>query len=303
MERDDVQLIRSVLSGDDTAFSTLVQKYRKSVHALAWRKIGDFHHAEEITQDTFLQVYKKLSTLKDPNQFGGWLYVIANRFCLNWIRKKKPTMQSLDGTSTEEIEKFSYIRYVSEHRETETSERRSEIVKKLLARLPESERTVVTLYYLGEMNAKEIGKFLGVSVKTIHSRLHRARKRLQEKDELLVQEVLGGVSLPTHLIKSIMQQVADLKPTPAPIGKPLLPWAAFGTSVIVVLLLLGASNQYITRFQKPYSFEAESEIMIEIIEAPLCLILIQSLLSGARSGAPLFRAKAEVSVNKLPRRF
>ncbi len=271
MERDDVQLIRSVLSGDDTAFSTLVQKYRKSVHALAWRKIGDFHHAEEITQDTFLQAYKKLSTLKDLNQFAGWLYVIANRLCLNWIRKKKPTMQSLDGTSTEEIEKFSYIRYVSEQRETETSERRSEIVKKLLARLPESERTVVTLYYLGEMNAKEIGKFLGVSVKTIHSRLHRARKRLQEKEELLVSDVLGGVQLPTSLTENIMQQVADLKPTPPPVGKPLLPWTAFGATVIVVLLLLGASNQYITRFQKPYSFEAQSEPTIEIVDAPIVL--------------------------------
>ena len=85
MERDDVQLIRRVLSGDDAAFSTLVQKYRKSVHALAWRKIGDFHHAEEITQDTFLQAYKKLSTLKDLNQFAGWLYVIANRLCINWM--------------------------------------------------------------------------------------------------------------------------------------------------------------------------------------------------------------------------
>ena len=59
MKKDDVQLIRITLSGDDAAFSTLVQKYRKSVHALAWRKIGDFHYAEEITQDTFLQAYKK----------------------------------------------------------------------------------------------------------------------------------------------------------------------------------------------------------------------------------------------------
>ena len=78
MERDDVQLIHEILAGDDAAFNTLVQKYQKSVHALAWRKIGDFHHAEEITQDTFLQVYRKLATLKDPNQFAGWLYVIAN---------------------------------------------------------------------------------------------------------------------------------------------------------------------------------------------------------------------------------
>ena len=267
MEKDDLQLIRSTLSGNDAAFSTLVEKYQKRVHALAWRKIGDFHHAEEITQDTFLQAYKKLSTLKNPNQFAGWLYVIANRLCLNWIRKKKPATQSLEGTSAAEAEKFSYIHYVSEQRETEASEHRSEIVRKLLARLPESERTVVTLYYLGEMTAKEIGKFLGVSVKTVHSRLHRARKRLQQKEELLISEVLGGVQLPIRLMENITRQIADLKPTPPPVGKPLLPWAAFGAATVLIVLLLGASNQYLVRFQQPYSFEARSEPTIEIVDA------------------------------------
>ena len=271
MEKDDVQLIRSILSGDDAAFSILVQKYQKSVHALVWRKIGDFHYAEEITQDTFLRAYTKLSTLKNHNQFAGWLYVIANRLCINWMRKKKPALQSLEGTRAEEVAQSSYSHYVSGERETEAAERRSEIVEKLLARLPESERTVVTLYYLGEMTAKEIGKFLGVSVKTVHSRLHRARKRLQDTEELLVQEVLGGVQLPTHLIENVMRQVADLKPTPPPVGKPLLPWAAFGATAIVVMLLLGASNQYITQFQKPYSFEAQSEPTIEIVDAPIVL--------------------------------
>ena len=68
MERkEDVQLIHDILSGNDDAFSTLVQKYQRSVHALAWRKISNFHYAEEITQDTFLQAYKKLSTLKNPH--------------------------------------------------------------------------------------------------------------------------------------------------------------------------------------------------------------------------------------------
>ena len=267
MERDDVQLIRSILSGNDEAFSALVHKYKKGVHALAWRKIGDFHHAEEITQDTFLQVYKKLPTLKNPNQFAGWLYVIANRLCLNWMRKKKPAMQSLEGTSAAETDRFSYTHYVSEQRETEASEHRSEIVKKLLTRLPESERTVMTLYYLGEMPAKEIGKFLGVSVKTVHSRLHRARKRLQEKDELLISEVLGGVQLPAGLIENITRQVANIKLIPSPVGKPLLPWAAFGAATVLIILLLGATNQYLARFQKPYSFEAQSEPTIEIVDA------------------------------------
>ncbi|MDE0087541.1 MAG: hypothetical protein OXU23_17595, partial [Candidatus Poribacteria bacterium] len=59
---------------------------------------------------------------------------------------------------------------------------------------------------------------------------------------------------------------------PPSTGKPLLPWAAFGGAVVLVtLLLLGVSNQYLVRFQKPYSFEAQSEPTIEIIDTPIVL--------------------------------
>ena len=269
---DDVQLIYRILSGDAAAFRVLVEKHQKGVHALVWRKIGDFHYAEEITQDTFLQAYKKLSTLKDPNQFTGWLYVIANRLCIDWLRKQKFTMQSLEDTPVEEIDKAAYAHYISEQQQTETAENRREIVKKLLAKLPESERTVVTLYYLGEMTTKEIGKFLGVSVDTIKTRLRRGRKRLQEQQvEPLVSETLGTIQFPAHITERIMQQIADLGPIQPPIGKPLLPWIVFGTVVVVVMSMLGVSNQYLARFQKPYSFEAESEPTIEIIDAFIVL--------------------------------
>ena len=72
MEENDVQLIHKILSGDEEAFSALVRKHQKSVHALAWRKLGDFHLAEEITQDAFLRVYKSLSTLK-KSQSVCWM--------------------------------------------------------------------------------------------------------------------------------------------------------------------------------------------------------------------------------------
>ena len=275
MERDDdVQLIYAVLSGDDTAFDALVEKYQKSVHALVWRKIGDFHYAEEITQDTFLRAYQNLSTLRHPSQFLGWLYVIANRLCLNWHRKQKPTMQlqSLEDTPMEEIAESDYAHYVLERREAAATEHRFEIVKKLLEKLPESERTVITLYYLGEMTAKEIGKFLGVSAGTVWTRLHRARKRLQEEEELLIQEVLGGVQIPASIKQNIMREIVDLKPTPSPKMEPFLPWAAFGTAVVLAtLLMLSVSNQYLAHFQKPYSFEAASEPTVEIIDAPIVL--------------------------------
>ena len=266
-QENDIQLIRDTLSGDDAAFNTLVRKYQKSVHALVWRKIGDFHHAEEVTQDAFLQAYQKLSTLKNPNQFAGWLYVIASRLCLNWDRNKKVTVQSLEDLPVGEIDRCSYTHYVSEQQQKKDSEHRYEIVKKLLARLPESERTVVSLYYLGEMTTKEISKFLGVSANTIASRLRRGRKRLQEQQkEAFVQEILGAVSVPASLTENIMRQVADMKITPHPVPKPITPWLAFGTAVFLVALFFGTSSQYLARFQKPYSFQAKSEPTIEIIE-------------------------------------
>ena len=67
MKTDDAELIQHVLDGNDDAFAQLMNKYQKPVQALAWRKIGDFHIAQEITQDTFLIVYKRLHTLKDPS--------------------------------------------------------------------------------------------------------------------------------------------------------------------------------------------------------------------------------------------
>ena len=181
MEIDDVQLIQQILAGDGSAFGDLVQKHQKSVHALAWREIGDYHIAEEITQDTFLQVYNKLSDLRDPNLFAGWLHAIAKRRCIAWLRKKKLVMQSLELVSDDLIEKIDYSSYLAEQREKESAERRREIVENLLEKLPETERTTMILHYLGEMSCKAISKYLGVSLNTVKSRLNRARNRLKQE--------------------------------------------------------------------------------------------------------------------------
>ena len=107
-QENDAQLISKILAGNDNAFSVLVQRYQNGIHALAWRKVGDFHYAEEITQDTFLKAYENLSTLKNPNHFAGWLFVIANRLCINWVQRNKPVMRSLEGMSVKEIEQSYY---------------------------------------------------------------------------------------------------------------------------------------------------------------------------------------------------
>ena len=270
MKNENAHLVNQFLTGNEGAFTTLVKKYQKSVHALTWRKVGDFHIAEEITQDTFLKAYQKLGTLKNPKQFAGWLYVIADRLCIAWHRKQKPPTESLETTSGDEVEASSYRHYEDEQREEASIEHRQGYIRSLLEKLPESERTVVTLHYLGEMTVKEISKFLGVSANTIKSRLQRARNRLKEQ-ETMIQETLGSVHLPTTFTENIMKQVADIKPVSPTNSKPLIPWAISAATAIFIFLMIGVGSQYLSRFQKPYNLNAQSEITVEIIDAPIVL--------------------------------
>ena len=272
MKNDDVAIIRRVLTGDETAFAELVNKYQKPVHALAWRKIGDFHIAEDITQDTFLKVYQRLHTLKDPNQFSGWIYVITANLCATWLRKKRIQTQPLEGTETTMIQEDAYSRHVTEERSRTAVEVQREVVKKLLAKLQESERTVMTLYYLGEMKVEDISRFLGVSASTIRSRLRRARHRLKE-EEPMIREALDHFQITPNLTENIMREVSRLKPVASPNSKPFVPWAIGISTIAVIFFILGVGSQYLSRFQKPYSFDAPSEMTVEIVEAPVVLNL------------------------------
>ena len=272
MKNSDVALIQRVLAGDDDAFSVLVRKYQKQVHALAWRKIGDFHIAEEITQDTFLQAYKRLTTLKEPQRFVGWLYVITVNECNTWLRKKRLDTQSLEHlnpTDKEQLEKEAYSEFVVEENERISGQTQRDVVKKLLAKLGESERTVMTLHYFGEMSCSEIGTFMGVSTNTIKSRLRRAQQRLK-KEEVMIREAIDNFQISPNLTETIMQEISRIKPTTPSSSKPFIPWAVAASTLAVVLLMLGFGNhQYLTRFQKPYSFDSSAEMEVEIIDTPI----------------------------------
>ena len=269
MKNNDVQLIHRILDGDDTAFAELVEKYQKQVHALVWRKIGDFHIAEEITQDTFLKAYQRLATLKKPQRFASWLYVIATNRCSTWLRKKHLRRQLLEGMDSAQPEKVTYSEHVVVENEQITIETQRNVVKKLLAKLEESERTVMTLHYFGEMSCTEIGAFLGVSANTIKSRLHRAQQRLQ-KEESMIREALDNFKISPNLTETIMREISLIKPDAQSVGKPLVPWAVAASTLAVVLLMLGFGNsRYLTRFQEPYNFDATAEMKVDIIDAPI----------------------------------
>ena len=190
MKNEDVDLIHRILTGDEAAFATLVDRHRKWIHSLAWREIGDFHAAQEITQDTFIQTLKSLPTLRDPNRFLGWLYVIAKRQCIEWLRRKPITMQSLDAMPKAELETVFYTQYLEKKQKQASADGLREVVERLLQKLPETERSVMVLHYFNGLTCEEVSERLDVSLNTIKSRLYRARKRL-EQEESMLRENLG----------------------------------------------------------------------------------------------------------------
>lgn len=268
MKTSDFTLIRRTLDGDQSAFTMLVNRYQKWVHTLVWRKVGDFHIAEEITQDVFLKVYKQLSTLKPSDHFRGWLYVIAARHCITWFRQKKLPTTSLDAMSISELEEFWYAQYETERDKETALEDQREIIKRLLQKLPESERTVITLHYLAEMSCEEIGEFLGVSPNTIKSRLHRARKRLENQEHLL-QEASSIFQVSPTLTENIMREVAQIKPAAPFVSKPWMPWGFSFAATFLIILMIGHGARLLSRFQQPYNLEATSKMTVELIDTTI----------------------------------
>ncbi len=190
MKSDTVALIQRILAGDEAAFTSLVSKYEKQVHAYAVREIGDYHIAEDITQETFMEVYQKLKTLKDPEKFSTWLYAIVKNLCIAWYRKNRLLPESLEEIHISKIETDTYSRYVASEHTKSTAYAQRNLVNKLLMKLKESDREIITLHYFEEMTYAEIGTYLGISENTIKSRLHRARQRLKKYD-FMIQEVLN----------------------------------------------------------------------------------------------------------------
>ena len=89
----------------------------------------------------------------------------------------------------------------------------------------------------------------------------------------MIREALGNFQITPNLTENIMREVSRLKPIALSNSKPLVPWVIGVSTLAVILLMLGVGTQYLSRFQKPYSFDATSEMTVDIIETPVVLPL------------------------------
>ena len=90
IRRGFFSLVKKSLDGDIKSFGELVEKYRQTVYALCYHRIGNFQDAQDLVQEIFLKVYLSLNQLRDPGKFSGWLYRIVINSCNLWLWKSSP---------------------------------------------------------------------------------------------------------------------------------------------------------------------------------------------------------------------
>jgi len=183
MDRD-VNLINTTLSGDKSAFGTIVSLYQKKVYRFVYRIINNSFDAADIVQETFVNAYQNLDQLKDRDKFSIWLFQIAKNRCVDWIRKRQSNLLAIeDELSNERLYLPPAPDEILIERET------YEHIMKAILKLPERSRRAVEMFYLEGRSYSEIQNELGITKGTLGRWLYKARLDLRRSSRQFINAV------------------------------------------------------------------------------------------------------------------
>ena len=179
------EAIRLAQQGDATAFETIYQLHSRRVYALCLRMSGDPVEAEDLTQEAFLQLFRKIHTFRGESAFSSWMHRLTANIVLMRFRKKRPVPVSLEEIARPDDEKDrpAFEIGVPDLRLTGLFDRIN--LQDALERLPQGYKSMFLLHDVHGYEHNEIASMLGCSVGNSKSQLHKARKRLRE----LLQDV------------------------------------------------------------------------------------------------------------------
>jgi len=167
--QSDQQLIIEAQNGDFEAFRMIVLRYSNALLSVAYSVLGDFHEAQDATQEAFVKCHNNLHTLKNPARLGSWLYSIAYRTSLDFVKKKKRTLPYNETIAHHTNDVQSWL---DQHVMQDS-------IGSALQTLEEKSKTAIVLHYLSDWSLKEISQFLNLSVSAVESRIRRARETLK----------------------------------------------------------------------------------------------------------------------------
>lgn len=182
---DEAQLIKGIQDGDHKSFQALVETYQRMVVNTCFSIVHSKADAEDLAQDVFLEIFRTAVNFRGDSKISTWLYRIATNRSLNLIRnnKRKRFFQSIEETFTGGRNRASEI---SENRADQpdqniTDQQRSDLLHRAIDRLPEKQRIAFTLNKYEELSYQQIAEVMEISLASVESMIHRAKKNLQEQ--------------------------------------------------------------------------------------------------------------------------
>ncbi|MEO1051311.1 MAG: RNA polymerase sigma factor [Bacteroidota bacterium] len=165
----DELLILKCQAGDNSAMALLVKRWHVRLVRQAFHQTHNTEAAQDIAQDTWHTIIRKINLLRDPSRFRVWAYRIVNNKSVDWIRR-----QQKDRKITESQQELNAI-------DTSSSEVEDDIQKlrRALREMPTKERFILNLFYLEGQSVREIAETIGIPVGTVKSRLFKAREHLK----------------------------------------------------------------------------------------------------------------------------
>lgn len=174
MDKKDIELIDDYLKGGDFAFEQLLKKYLKPIFNFLYQLTGDAVQAEDLTQITFVKVWKNIHKVDLGKSFKTWIFTIAKNTAYDYFKKKKtlPFSNFIDEEGNNKLENFAEDKILPD----EILERK-DLARELeikLKQLPERYRIILTLRYKEDFSLQEIAKILNAPYNTVKSQHQRA---------------------------------------------------------------------------------------------------------------------------------
>lgn len=166
--------IEKARKGDLNAFDNIVMYFRDMAVGYAYSVLGDFQLAEDAAQEAFIQAYSDLRNLNVLRAFPSWFRRIVFKYCDRQIRKKQHPTVPIETVNNLTDHSISPLQEINGKNDQDA-------VLKCVNSLPDSECTMITLFYINGYSMAEVGKFLDVPVSTVKSRLYSARTKLKER--------------------------------------------------------------------------------------------------------------------------
>lgn len=175
----DQDLVRRYRQGDEQAFEQLIERYRLELFHFLIRFLSDRAAAEDVFQNTFMQVYLSLDSFDVSRRFRPWVFTIAANKARDWLRRNKQNalkqVSIARGDADEPLKVLDLIEadQVAPGLEVQDKEEREQ-VRQVVAELPEHLREILLLAYFQQFPYKQIAEVLGIPLGTVKSRLHAA---------------------------------------------------------------------------------------------------------------------------------